>query len=350
MFKSRKNLVLAMVVALILPFSSVFAKEPSLEDLSDMCDKAYGPKEDLPIEKDGFEVFMRGADSDSGFQGLAYQRDEDGAVFVVFAGTQLKDPKDVLADFGIVGTVAQQGERAILASLKGTFNKIFKKEDTTSKEFEAARKKPLKPNKSLQKQLDIAQKFFEAARKEGKADNKKNLIYVTGHSLGGYLAQVVAADNDVPGYTFNGPGAFGMSKKIGKTVVNHTRKSDLVGTFGMHLGRVKEHPDTPFTLESLSSAYIGKNHSISQFHKYFLNPKKEQHSEIKETAQKAGEVIKDGAVKTGESIKDGAEKTGEFVKDAAQKTGAAVKKGAKKAGKVAKKVGKKIIDFFSGKK
>lgn len=351
---------LALLCFALIP-ATVMAKQSSLLDLTDMCDRAYGPKDDLPIEKDGYEVFMRGSDKDSGFQGLAYQRDSDGAVFVVFAGTQMKDPKDVLADFGIVGTVYQQAERATLATLKGTFSKVFNGKDTTPKEMKDAQKKPLKPNNALKKQLEIAQKFFEKAKEEGKEDNEKNLIYVTGHSLGGYLAQVIAADNEVAGITFNAPGAYGMSKKKGKEVVNHTRKSDLVGTFGQHIGPLKEHPDTAFTFESLNSAYAGKNHSISQFHIFFDDPKKDQHSDIKDAAIDTGKKIVDGAEKgavavgdatekAGEALVGGAQTAGKAIKKGAVATGKAVKSGAKKAGKAAKKAGKKIIDFFSGKK
>jgi hypothetical protein len=70
-------------------------------------------------------------------------------------------------------------------------------------------------------------------------------IYITGHSLGGFLAQLVAAQHGCVGITFNAPGAAEYAKqhrlRVRSTegIVNLFRANDVIGAFGTHLGLEK---------------------------------------------------------------------------------------------------------------
>ena len=71
-------------------------------------------------------------------------------------------------------------------------------------------------------------------------------VYVTGHSLGGFLAQLVAAKEGVPAVTFNAPGAeeYATKRKLAlkslALIRNIYRANDIVGSFATHLGLSEE--------------------------------------------------------------------------------------------------------------
>ncbi|WP_426416897.1 lipase family protein [Aestuariirhabdus sp. LZHN29] len=60
---------------------------------------------------------------------------------------------------------------------------------------------------ALQFTLDV---FMELAQSAGRSP----LVYVTGHSLGGALAQIVSSVFALPGYTFDAPGALSLSQEL----------------------------------------------------------------------------------------------------------------------------------------
>jgi DUF2974 family protein len=74
---------------------------------------------------------------------------------------------------------------------------------------------------------------------------------VTGHSKGGYYAQIVAATYGVDGYSLNAPGAQSYIKKMNQTLkpskfINYIRRHDVVGKLGEHFGEKKIIDDLPF--------------------------------------------------------------------------------------------------------
>lgn len=73
-------------------------------------------------------------------------------------------------------------------------------------------------------------------------------VTVTGHSLGGTLAQVAAAETGVRGETFNAYGAVGLERRGiregGDTVVNHVMSSDPVSAASRHFGQVRTYATT----------------------------------------------------------------------------------------------------------
>ena len=147
-------------------------------------------------------------DPKTGYQGSAYQRMDTGEVVIAHRGTE-PDAKDVKADAGMV------------------FN-------------------------GRNSQLDGAVEFTERAMARARETQpnfaKPIVVSITGHSLGGTLAEIIAAKHGVHAETFNayGPKDLIHLKRYGvdvhaqhPNIVNHVRATDVVGAGGPHLGQVK---------------------------------------------------------------------------------------------------------------
>ncbi|MEX1828776.1 XVIPCD domain-containing protein [Luteibacter sp. CQ10] len=79
----------------------------------------------------------------------------------------------------------------------------------------------------------------KAAENEGR---KPPEITVTGHSLGGTLAEISAYEFGLKGETFNAYGAAGLRQGIpegGTQVIDHVRAGDLVSAASAHFGEVR---------------------------------------------------------------------------------------------------------------
>lgn len=81
------------------------------------------------------------------------------------------------------------------------------------------------------------------AEKQGQSPGKRTPeVTVTGHSLGGTLAQVSAHHYDLRGETFNAYGAVSLDRRIpegGARVVNHVMAADTVSSSSPHYGEVR---------------------------------------------------------------------------------------------------------------
>jgi len=162
----------------------------------------------------------------TGYQGTAYRRVDTGEVIIAHRGTE-PNIKDARADAGMVFS-------------------------------------------GRNSQLDDAMKFTERAfaLAQRRADEKHQPlnIFITGHSLGGTLAQITAAKYGVHAETFNayGPkdlpqlGRYGVDVHAPHpNIVNHVRATDVVGAGGAHLGQVKIYA-APQDIESLRHGrYLG---------------------------------------------------------------------------------------------
>lgn len=145
----------------------------------------------------------------TGYQGTIYQRVDTNEIIVAHRGTEfdreaLKD--GLLADGGMVlNRSNSQAADAIALTRKA---------------------------------LQLAQ---EKAIGEGGGVPP---VTVTGHSLGGTLAQVTAHHFDLRGETFNAYGATSLGLRIpagGHSVTNHVMAGDLVSAASAHYGQVKVH-------------------------------------------------------------------------------------------------------------
>jgi hypothetical protein len=207
----------------------------------------------------GFSVVAKSNDQASGFQGVALTDATGRFVVVSFAGTQPSDFNDVLADVGIGKGEMGEVEKAVLAA---TVTKL----PGASQHLESllgkhnVRTKPLVPNAKLMAQLAVANRFYD----EVASAHKGKSLSITGHSLGGYLAQAVASRTGVPAVTFNAPGASAMKKGDAHNITNYIRAHDIVGMFGTHIGQVVRYHDVHPNLDP-RDRYVIRNHSISQF-------------------------------------------------------------------------------------
>ncbi len=98
----------------------------------------------------------------------------------------------------------------------------------------------------INKAMQDANTFFNEVKE--KFSNYD--FYVTGHSLGGFLAQIVGAKNNTETYTFNAPGASNVFKTMYPNVqfdhnliTNIIRRNDIFGTFDTHIGTLKKLPN-----------------------------------------------------------------------------------------------------------
>ena len=145
----------------------------------------------------------------TGYQGTIYQRKDTGEIVVAHRGTEfdreaLKD--GVLADAGMVLSRSNlQADDAI----------------------------------ALTRQA-LTMASTEAIEK-GHAPAP---VTVTGHSLGGTLAQVSAHHFGLTGETFNAFGAASLDRRIpegGHSVINHVMAGDMVSAASPHFGQVRIH-------------------------------------------------------------------------------------------------------------
>jgi hypothetical protein len=97
-------------------------------------------------------------------------------------------------------------------------------------------------------------------------------VSVTGHSLGGTLAQATAFRFQLPGHTFNAYGAIGINgipDDARAPVVNHARVTDVVSAGNRHVGDVRLYArQEDFSRSSSVPAVLsiaGPAHAISEF-------------------------------------------------------------------------------------
>ncbi|MGL6290320.1 MAG: hypothetical protein ACRC2H_06505, partial [Silanimonas sp.] len=154
---------------------------------------------------DRFEVKVLHVVDDprTGYQGAVYQHRQTGALIVAHRGTEFgREPLQdgALADGGMV----------------------------------AAR-----VNLQMPGAMALTQWAVEHARRNPQ-NGETPAVSVTGHSLGGTLAQATAFRYQLHGETFNAYGAIGINgvpANARADVVNHVRASDPVSAANQHVGR-----------------------------------------------------------------------------------------------------------------
>jgi hypothetical protein len=175
-----------------------------------------------------------------GFFGCLYVAHDPHEVVITFKGTgSCKLASDALMDLSVGGDgIDHRGVDRANHSLKGDLTADLKL------------LMGVIPN-----QASTAEQLFKRATEAYPIGTYKYTI--AGHSLGGYLAQVVSYWFNVPCVTFNAPGAWGDLQKAKinlfkpevmwtsikstfqkeATCVNFIHTGDVVGNFGLHRGR-----------------------------------------------------------------------------------------------------------------
>ncbi|AZR23823.1 hypothetical protein NX81_017725 [Xanthomonas vasicola] len=183
-----------------------------------------------PVEIGGF-LFKRleYMDRPSGYQGVIYERIDTGEIIAAHRGTEFdRQPKQdgAYADGGMV----------------------------------AARH-----NYQVDDAIELTQHALDyAEQKHLKSGQPAPAVTVTGHSLGGDLAQVTAHHFGLKGETFNAYGAVSLDRRIpegGTDVINHVMAGDAVSAASKHYGQVKVYA-TPQEIALLQQAGYDNTHSV----------------------------------------------------------------------------------------
>ncbi len=134
---------------------------------------------------------------------------------------------------------------------------------------------------NLPDQWENAKAFY----KEVERRNPNTPISVTGHSLGGALAQFVAAVYDLNAETFAAPGVLDNCRRLEgfdtsanyDKVINHILVTDPFGNYGRHVGQTNRclpgsDVFSSFTLFSAFHMFFNmfdQSHSMDTYHKIF---------------------------------------------------------------------------------
>ncbi|MBV6802983.1 DUF6792 domain-containing protein [Xanthomonas euvesicatoria] len=168
-------------------------------------------------------------DRPSGYQGVIYERIDTGEIIVAHRGTeterQLKED-GVYTDGGMVAT---RHNNQIDDAIKLTRHALM-----------YAEQKHLKTGQSAPQ------------------------VTVTGHSLGGDLAQVTSHHYGLKGETFNAYGAVSLDRRIpegGNDVINHVMAGDAVSAASRHYGQVRIYA-APQEITALQKAGYANDRSV----------------------------------------------------------------------------------------
>ncbi|MCD0264958.1 DUF2974 domain-containing protein, partial [Xanthomonas melonis] len=150
-------------------------------------------------------IRLKYVDSPSGYQGVIYQRVDTNEIVVAHRGTETErelKQDGVYTDGGMVAS---------------------------------------RHNRQAAEAIELTKDALVYAQKIGK-DGEVPAVTVTGHSLGGNLAQVTAHHFGLKGETFNAYGAVSLDRRIpegGNAVINHVMAGDAVSAASKHYGQVK---------------------------------------------------------------------------------------------------------------
>ena len=150
-----------------------------------------------------YDILEHADNPKTGYQGTIYRSQQDGQIIVAHRGTEQIFKDGVLADGGMVLT---------------------------------------RNNLQVPDAIALTKRAMEHAGKIGSEEGRTPQVSVTGHSLGGTLAQVTAHEFNLKGETFNAYGAVSLNRRIGEgegKVTNHVMAADAVSAASPHYGQVK---------------------------------------------------------------------------------------------------------------
>jgi hypothetical protein len=140
-------------------------------------------------------------DPGTGYQGTAYQRLDTGEIIIAHRGTEFD--REPLHDGGVDAGMVLAGVNA---------------------------------------QSSDAMAFTKRVIEHAQQQSPPLHVSVTGHSLGGTLAEITASRYGLQGETFNAYGAAGLMQGIpegGHQVIDHVRAGDVVSAGSRHFGEVR---------------------------------------------------------------------------------------------------------------
>ncbi|APP76410.1 lipase [Xanthomonas vesicatoria ATCC 35937] len=161
-----------------------------------------GDRERVDVGGESYEILEHVNNPKTGYQGTIYQRVGGGDIVVAHRGTE-----EILRD-------------AVQADGSMVFQRINPQADDA---------------------IALTKSALGYAAKQEQRTGHAPEVTVTGHSLGGALAQVSAHHFDLKGETFNAYGAASLAYRIpegGTSMVNHVMAADPVSAASPHFGEV----------------------------------------------------------------------------------------------------------------
>ncbi|TPG11782.1 hypothetical protein EAH75_10880 [Rhodanobacter glycinis] len=140
----------------------------------------------------------------TGYQGTAYKRLDTGEVVIAHRGTEFD--REPVHDGGVDAGMVLVGVNAQTADA-----------------------------------MAFTRKVLEEAGVDSERSGRPLSVTVTGHSLGGTLAEITAYECDLHGETFNAYGATSLVQGVphgGHQVIDHVRAGDVVSAASPHFGEV----------------------------------------------------------------------------------------------------------------
>lgn len=184
-----------------------------------------GEEEKITINGTTYKILEHVNNPRNGYQGTIYQRVDTGDIVVGHRGTEQMFLDGAVADGGMVTR---------------------------------------RTNLQAPDAIALTERALERAREIGRFEGKTPEVTVTGHSLGGCLAQITAHHFGLRGETFNAYGAVSLGLRIpegGTDVTNHVLAGDVVSAAGGHYGRVVVHA-APSEIEVLRKAGYANDDSF----------------------------------------------------------------------------------------
>ncbi|PXV59801.1 Lipase (class 3) [Dyella jiangningensis] len=179
----------------------------STDDYALLAQDSYNkPDLDVPFDLGGvtYKPFYY-ADAPSGFQATAYERVDTHEIVIAFRGTEFG--REPLKDGGTDAAMVLAGVNAQTPDA-----------------------------------IAFTKHVLEEAQSRQRVSGTPVSITVTGHSLGGTLAEITASKYGLKGETFNAYGAAGLLQGVpegGHQVIDHVRATDLVSAASPHFGEVR---------------------------------------------------------------------------------------------------------------
>lgn len=197
-------------------------------------DRKPDPNAKVSINGADYRVLAFSDNKDNGYQGTIYQRLDTREIVVAHRGTE--------------SSVDLKGGQLFKDAIKTDGGMVVNG-----------------VNNQANDAIALTQKALDLAKAEGERSGRTPPVSVTGHSLGGTLAQITAHKFDLHGETFNAYGAAGLKMGIpagGTDVVNHVRATDLVSSASPHYGSVKVYANAQ-DIDALKEAGYENNRKTS---------------------------------------------------------------------------------------
>jgi hypothetical protein len=174
-------------------------------------DRRPDPNAKVTLNGVDYRVLAFSDNKDNGYQGTIYQRLDTREIVVAHRGTE--------------SSVGMDGGQLWRDAIKTDGGMVVNGVNNQSADA-----------------IALTQRALDIAKAEGERSGRTPAVSVTGHSLGGTLAQITAHKFDLNGETFNAYGAAGLKMGIpagGSDVVNHVRATDVVSAASPHYGSTR---------------------------------------------------------------------------------------------------------------